>query len=104
MARELIYTGRMIDAEEAWRIGLVNAVYSPDALMEGAMKTAKTICEMGPLAVTAAKRVIHEGEGEPLAHGNALEVTAFAGCFKTEDQREGMEAFLEKRSADFRAR
>jgi len=103
-ARELIYTGKIIGAEEALRIGLANAVFPPDQLMEQAMKTASTIAAMGPLAVAAAKHVIREGDGRSLTEANALEIGAFADCFATSDQKEGMAAFLSKREPKFEAR
>jgi len=101
MARELIYSGATIDAAEALRIGLVNAVLPPAELMDAVRKLASTIASMGPVAVTAAKRVILEGEGVPLADANLREAAAFARCFDTTDQEEGMTAFLEKRPPDF---
>jgi enoyl-CoA hydratase len=100
-ARELIYTGGMIGAEEALRVGLVNAVFPPDALMAEARKTAASIASMGPLAVAAAKRVILDGADTPLPEANAREVDAFARCFDTADQGEGMDAFLAKREPQF---
>lgn len=102
MARELIYSGAMIGAQEALRIGLVNRVLAPDELMSTARKTASTIAGMGPVAVSAAKRVILEGEEEPLPKANALEVAAFAELFTSADRAEGMAAFLDKRDPDFR--
>jgi enoyl-CoA hydratase len=104
MARELVYTGKMIDAQEAKRIGLANEVFAPDALLDAARKTASTIAEMGPVAVTAGKRAILEGEERPLAEANAREIELFAGCFATGDQKEGMLAFQEKRAPDFRGK
>jgi enoyl-CoA hydratase len=104
MARELIYSGAMIDAAEALRIGLVNAVHPPEELMGAVRKLAATIASMGPVAVTAAKRVILEGEGVPLADANHREAEAFARCFETEDQKEGMAAFLDKRPPAFEGR
>ena len=101
-ARELIYTGEVIGAEEALRIGLVNRVLAPAELMEAARKTAMTIAQMGPLAVAEAKKVMREGEGRLLREANALEIDGFAGCFETDDQKEGMAAFLEKRDAAFK--
>lgn len=101
-ARELVYTGAMIRADEALRIGLANAVFEPEELLAKARETATTIAAMGPLAVAAAKKVIADGEGLPLADANALEVKAFAGCFASADQTEGMAAFLDKRDADFK--
>ena len=91
-------------AAEALRIGLVNAVHPPDALMENVRALAKTIATMGPFAVAEAKRVLREGEEMPLPEANAVEVEGFARCFSTEDQKEGMAAFLGKRAADFKGR
>lgn len=100
-ARELIYTGRMVDAEEAVRIGLANAAFEPDALMDEARKTAATIAQMGPIAIAAAKRVILDGADMLLSEANGREIDAFARCFASGDQKEGMAAFLEKRAAKF---
>ncbi len=102
MARELVFTGVMIDAQESLRIGLVNRVFPHDELLTKTYETARTIAEMGPLAVAAAKRVIREGEMMPLAQANELEIEAFAHCFRTADQKEGMAAFLARRPAAFR--
>ena len=101
MARELVYTGLMIDAQEALRIGLVNRVFPHDELLPKAYEAARAIAEMGPLAVAACKRVIREGEMMPLPEANALEVEAFARLFASADQKEGMDAFLAKRPAVF---
>jgi enoyl-CoA hydratase len=100
-ARELVYTGAMIGAEEALRIGLVNAVVPHAELMASVRKVAATIATKGPLAIAAAKRTILRGEGVPLPVANELEATAFATLFGTSDQREGMKAFLEKRPPKF---
>jgi enoyl-CoA hydratase len=102
MARELIYTGKMIDAEEARRIGLVNAVFEPDELLGAAAKAAAEIATKGPLAVGAAKRLIRDGVDIPLPQANELERDAFGEGFGTADQTEGMTAFLEKRAPDFK--
>ena len=96
-AMEMILTGDFIEADEAHRIGLVNAVFPPEALMAETRKAADTIASMGPVAVAGAKRVILEGADSPLSQANALEVEAFAHCFTTADQSEGMAAFLDKR-------
>jgi enoyl-CoA hydratase len=100
-ARELCYTGDIIGADEALRIGLVNAVFPADDLLAKARETATKVASKGPLAVAACKRVIAEGAGVPLHTANELESQAFALLFGTDDQREGMKAFLEKRSAKF---
>ena len=102
MARELTYTGDMIGADAALRIGLVNAVFSPEELMPKALECAKKIADNGPLAVEAAKRVLLRGEETDLAAANELEAQAFAALFGSADQREGMKAFTEKRAATFR--
>jgi enoyl-CoA hydratase len=100
-ARELCYTGDVIGAEEALRIGLVNAVVPHAELMTKAKETAAKIASKGPLAITQCKRVIARGVDVPLSVGNELEVQGFAGLFGSADQREGMKAFLEKRKAAF---
>jgi len=101
MARELTYTGKMIDAQEALRIGLVNAVYDPSELLGKALETAKTISSLAPTAMAEAKRVLLDGEDTLLASAIAREAEAFGRCFTTNDQTEGMRAFLEKRAAKF---
>jgi enoyl-CoA hydratase len=102
MARELAYSGMMIDAQEALRIGLVNRVFPHDELLPTTLEAARAIAEMGPLAVSACKRVIREGEMMPLPQANRLEVEAFARLFQSADQKEGMAAFLAKRPAAFK--
>lgn len=101
MARELIYSGAIIDAAEAMRIGLVNRVFPVDQLMVETKKTAQLIAQKGPLAVSRAKRAIADGLDNLLADGNDLEIESFAACFETLDQKEGMGAFLEKRTPTF---
>jgi enoyl-CoA hydratase len=101
-ARELIYTGKLINAEEALRIGLANALFEPDALLAAATKTAGEIASKGPLAVAAAKRLIRDGADMPLPEANRLEQSAFGEAFGTQDQSEGMGAFLEKRAPAFK--
>jgi enoyl-CoA hydratase len=101
-ARELIYTGAIIDAGEALRIGLVNRVVPPADLLRVALETAAAIAEAAPLAVAAAKNVLRKGEGKPLDDAKALEIEAFSRCFESADQKEGMAAFVEKRAAVFK--
>jgi enoyl-CoA hydratase len=103
-ARELCMTGEMIGAEEALRIGLVNAVVPHAELLPRVREVAKKIASKGPVAIAAAKRVIARGADVPLSTANELEATAFAALFGTSDQREGMKAFLEKRAAKFEGR
>jgi enoyl-CoA hydratase len=101
-ARELIYTGDIIGADEALRIGLCDAVFEPEALIPAARATAAKIATKGPLAIAEAKRIILEGADLPLEAANALEQRAFGELFSTADQREGMAAFLGKRAAVFK--
>lgn len=103
-ARELVYSGRMIDAEHAVRIGLANEVVSPDELMKKVREVAKEIASKAPLAVAASKRVMARGYDADLSTANELESTAFSALFGSEDQREGTAAFLEKRKAAFKGR
>lgn len=101
-ALELCTTGATIDAAEALRIGLANRVVAADQLMPTCLAMIDTMATMGPLAVAAAKRVIHRGAELPLAAANQLEVEAFADLFATHDQKAGMQAFLAKRAAEFK--
>ena len=100
-AKELIFSGKMIKADEAEKIGLVNAVYAPEALMDGAMEMARSFVKNAPIAVKYAKACIDRGMQTDIDSGIACENELFAMCFATADQKEGMGAFLEKRSAQF---
>lgn len=102
LARELCYTGDIIDAAEALRIGLVNKVFAPADLLSKAQETAKKIASKGPLAVRACKRVILRGEDVNLYTATELETQSFAAIFGSHDQQEGMSAFLGKRAAVFK--
>lgn len=101
-AKELIFSGRMIKAEEAKEIGLVNAVYPAEALMEGAMEMAESFAKNAPIAVRYSKACIDRGMQTDIDTGIALENELFAMCYATADQKEGMSAFLEKRAAAFK--
>jgi enoyl-CoA hydratase len=101
MARELVYSGAMIRADEALRIGLVNRVLPAEELMVAAKQTAEKIAAVGPLAVSRAKRVMWRGESLDLGAACELETTGFAALFDSEDQRAGMAAFLSKEPAQF---
>jgi enoyl-CoA hydratase len=101
-AKELIFTGRMIDASEAYDAGIVNKVFPPDKLMEEVFKTARAIAQNGPVAVMLAKGAVNAGYDEGREEGEALEMTAWGNAFATSDQKEGMGAFLEKRKPQFK--
>ena len=100
-AKELCLTGDIVSAEEALRIGLADVVVAPEELMDKVRETAKKIAANGPLAVAETKRMIHVGQSMSLDDAILLEQRAFAGLFASEDQVEGMAAFLEKRPAEF---
>lgn len=100
-ARELCYTGDTVSADEALRIGLVNAVVPAAELMTKVREVATKIASKGRLAVAQCKRVLYTGADVPLDIANALETQSFAMLFGTKDRAEGMKAFLEKRKASF---
>ena len=104
MAKYLILSAETINAEEALRIGLVERVVEPEELMPFVEKLAATIASKAPLAVGIAKTVINKGDHVDLHTGCAMEAEAFGVCCGTEDQKEGMRAFLEKRPAEFKNR
>lgn len=103
-AKELIYTADVIVAEEAYRIGLVNKVVEPEALMDECMAMAKKIASKAPLAVRYAKEAINRGVETDIDTGISIESDLFGICFSTEDQKEGMQAFLGKRGVEFKKR
>lgn len=104
IAKELIFTGRMIDAQEACRIGLVNAVYEQEELIPQAIKMAEKILKNAPCAVAAAKRCINDNYDMTAKEAIALENAYFSRCFATEDQKNGMEAFLKKEKPVFKGK
>ncbi|CCZ08930.1 putative uncharacterized protein [Odoribacter sp. CAG:788] len=95
-AKELIYTGRVIDAAEACRIGLVNSVTEPGMLLSEAVKMAEQIASRSPLAVQYAKEAINRGIETDIDTGIAIENGLFGLCFATEEQKQKMRAFLNK--------
>jgi enoyl-CoA hydratase len=103
-AMELCLTGRMMDAEEAERAGLVSRIVPADELLDEAVKVAATIAAMSPLAVLAAKDAVNRAFESTLAEGLRYERRLFHAAFATADQKEGMAAFVEKRPAEFRGR
>lgn len=103
-AAEIILMGKPIDAQEAYRIGLVNKIVPLPELMPTARKWAEDICKAGPLAIRAAKEAMIRGASMTLEDGLRLENSLFAGLLDTEDFDEGMTAFTEKRKPVFRAK
>lgn len=104
MAKELIFTAKIIKADEALRIGLVNSVYEPEALMEEAKKLASAIASQAPIAVKLCKDAINRGMQCDIDTALMHESDVFGMCFSTEDQKEGMTAFVEKREKHFKNR
>jgi len=102
LAMDICMTGRMIDAEEAARVGLVNQVHDADDLMGEAMKLAVSLSQKAPIALKFIKQVFRDGQNMSLENACTLEAELFALCFNTEDQEEGVTAFLEKRPASFK--
>lgn len=96
MAKQMIYTARNIKADEAYRIGLVNAVYAPEELMEAAKKMASGIAKNAPVAVRNCKKAINDGLDVDMDEALVIEEKLFGDCFETEDQVGRMEAFLNK--------
>jgi enoyl-CoA hydratase len=102
MAKEMIFTGKMIPAAEAKEIGLVNKVCTQADLMTEVMKTAKMIASKGRVSLRAAKQAVVNGLNADLSTGLNIECDAFALCMASEDSKEGTAAFLEKRKAVFK--
>ena len=104
VAMELIATGRQIKVEEAKALGLVNHVFPADSLMDEALKQARAIAAKGAIAVRLAKEAVQRGQDLDLDNACLLESEVFGLCFSTDDLKEGMSAFLEKRAAVFKGR
>ncbi len=100
-AKRLLFTGEVIDADEALRLGLFDEVVSPEALLPRCRELAALIAAKGPGAVAACKAAVDRGLGMTLPEGLTVEAQAFARCFATADQKEGMAAFIDKRPACF---
>ncbi len=101
VAKQLIFTGDLVDAPRALQLGLANAIYPQGELLAGARAIAQSIAEKGPLAVGAAKRALNRGYDLTLEVGMEFEAMLFGSMFKTEDMREGTGAFLSKRQPTF---
>jgi enoyl-CoA hydratase len=102
LANELIYSGNIIDAAEALRIGLVNKVFPQEELLPKCLELAETIASRGPLAVKLCKEVVNHGMEMDLARACQYEADLFSLCFSSSEQKEGMAAFLEKRAPKFK--
>ncbi len=101
MARQMLYTADIIDAAEALRVGLVNAVVAPEELMNVVKGIAERIAKKSKLAVRFTKSAVNEGMQTDIDRAMTIEANLFGLCFSTQDQKEGMNAFLEKRSPQF---
>lgn len=102
LAKELVFTGKMISAAEAEKFGLTNKVVPADQLSTEVMKTAREIASKGKVSLRAAKQAINHGLNTDLATGIHIEVEGFGMCYGSSDAGEGTSAFLEKRKAEFR--
>jgi len=103
-AKDLVLTGRTIDAQEALRIGLVSAVYEPDELMDKVGETARALAAKSPVALAAVKRTVNHALQGDQVDNLEREADEFGGLFGSEDTREGLTAFAEKREARFTGR
>lgn len=101
-AREMVLSGRILDASEACRIGLVEAVFPEDQLLDKTLEWARLIVSKSPVSMAIAKSVLNHGMDASLEAGLAMERDAFAYCFSLPDAKEGIRAFLEKRKPVFR--
>jgi enoyl-CoA hydratase/carnithine racemase len=103
-AKELIFTGRRVDAREALQIGLVNQIYDPESLLTECQKMAAMICETGPIAIEQAKYAINYGLETDLHTGLGIESNAYWVTIPTEDRLEGLAAFQEKRKPVYKGK
>jgi enoyl-CoA hydratase len=100
-ALELLISGRQLNATEALNWGLVNHIYPHEQLMEEALKIARLIAQKGQIAIRLTKQLVQQGQALDLDKACLLETQTFGVAFSTQDQKEGMLAFMEKRSAQF---
>lgn len=104
IAKQLFFTGEAIDAEEAYRFGLVNKIVRHEELLPETRRLVEKILERAPIAVGYFKRLVNFSSYGGIGEGDKLEQELFARCFDTEDKAEGMAAFLEKRKPTFKGR
>jgi enoyl-CoA hydratase len=104
VAREWVLTGDMYSAEEAHRVGVVNRLFPPEELKEGTLKLVKTLLSRAPVALRLGMEAISRGINVSQQEGEIMECDMFGLAATTDDMREGMQAFLEKRKADFKGR
>jgi enoyl-CoA hydratase/carnithine racemase len=102
--KELVYTGMMLDAQEALRYGLIEKVVPDNEIIDAAMKLAGIIMQKGPLAIVAAKKVLNRTRDLPLAAGLELESDFWAGLAASGDMKEGARAFIEKRKPEYKGK
>jgi enoyl-CoA hydratase len=103
-AKELIFTGRMLTATDAYNWGIVNKVVPAEQLLEETIKLAHEIIKRGQVAVRLAKRAINQGMYQPLREGLEIERDTFIECFASSDRKEGMKAFIERREPEFKGK
>lgn len=99
-AKEMIYTGKIINADKALQLGLVNHVFEPENLLEETLKIAKTITSNAPIAVSLSKEAINNGLDCDLDTALAFESLAFGTCFSTDDQKMAMTAFVDRKDKE----
>lgn len=102
--KELIYSGEIINAKEAFRLGLVEKIVPPGKVIEAALELAAKIIKKGPLGVAAAKKVLNRTRDLPIEQGLELESDLWANLTDTEDMKEGARAFMEKRKPEYKCR
>jgi len=101
-AKELLYTGNMVSAEEALQLGIVNKVVAQESLMDVVMGLARQLADLGQVALRGIKQAVNHGMNVDLATGLRIETDAFAICIASQDAKEGTTAFLEKRKPEFK--
>lgn len=103
-AKELLYTGRKIDAEKALELGLINEIVEHHQVKDRARELAREIAGQAPIALKLTKEAVNFGLEEGVEKGDSYEINAFALCFGTEDQKKGLQAFLNKENIEFQGR